>query len=57
MNDSHVAEANRIIAETKAKCCERGETEDGMKRGKCHVFVDQNVCECGEIDLRKERLR
>jgi hypothetical protein len=34
-------------------CVERGEGQ-----GKCHVFfVGADVCECGTIDLRKERMR
>jgi hypothetical protein len=37
----------------ESKCFERG-----TGKGKCHVFLDHSpVCQCKEIDLRKERMK
>lgn len=49
--DQAVIEAgNNVICE--AKCFDRGED-----RGKAHVFRGSDVCQCGEVDLTKERMR
>ena len=46
---------NHLI--TAATCQERGEDE-GRRRGKMHVFRNyEQRCECGDIDLTKERTR
>lgn len=46
-------EVDRLIAEAKQGCVDRGEG-----RGRCHVFLDHSeLCECGEVDLAKERMR
>jgi hypothetical protein len=46
-------EANQIIR-SASKCVTTGE---GMLRHKTHVFLDHsNVCECGDVDLTKQRM-
>lgn len=48
---SYAELVDAIIAGAK-KCVKRGEDQ-----GKCHVFLEGDVCECSEIDLAKERMR
>lgn len=50
-------EANAIIEEAKHGCVDRGEHE-GLRLGTCHAFLNHSdVCACGAIDLKKERMQ
>ena len=52
-NKKVIEEGNKII-KSITKCVERGEIEKGVKRGKCHVLLDNNnKCVCGDVDLTK----
>lgn len=51
-------EVDRLIAEAQKGCVDRGVDPISGKRGVCHSFkADRDVCECGEMDLAKERMR
>lgn len=51
--DHSVAERFDAIIESARHCVDRGED-----KGKCHVFLDHsNVCECGDVNLERERMR
>lgn len=51
--DLQVAQEVDDILESIVTCVDRGEG-----KGKCHVFIDyEKVCQCGEVDLRKERMK
>lgn len=46
-------EVDRIIAEAKLDCIDRGEG-----KGRRHVFINHSdVCICGDIDLKRERMK
>lgn len=50
-------EVNEII-QSANKCIDRGVDPQSGKRGRCHVFINKNdICQCGQIDLAKERMR
>ena len=53
--DRSVAELVNEIINGATECIERGEF-DGMKRGKCHVFRESDVCMCKKIDLKRYRM-
>jgi len=45
-------EVNDIL-ESITHCIDRGEG-----KGMCHVFIDyKDVCQCGQIDLARERMK
>ena len=47
-------DANGIIQLAKSKCIDRGEIEKGVKRGRCHVILeDRDHCLCGDVNLSK----
>lgn len=56
-NQDHIAEevaeeADKIIEQAKQGCVDRGE-HDGLKLGKCHVFLEgSNICVCEGKRLR-----
>lgn len=51
-SESELAQvANEII--NSATCIDRGED-----KGRCHVFLDHSdICQCGQVDLAKERMK
>ena len=52
-SDLEVAKEADDILESILFCVERGEG-----KGVCHVFIDHSdLCQCGQIDLKKERMR
>lgn len=52
-DDQSVAQELDEIIESVTHCIDRG-----MDRGKCHIFLDHsNKCECGDIDLERERMK
>lgn len=57
--DSIAQEADRIIAEAKQGCKDRGEIEPGIRRGKMHIWLEgSDICACPEkIDLSKYTMR
>ena len=51
-------EVDRLIELAKEGCVDRGTDPISGKRGVCHSFLsDRDVCQCGEIDLTKERMK
>lgn len=55
--DQAVEEGDKII-KSITNCVDRGEIEKGIRRGKCHVFLDHsNRCACGDKDLSKYQVR
>lgn len=49
-------EVNQLVE--SVKCFDRGVDPESGKRGRCHVFLDHSdICQCGDVDLRKERAR
>lgn len=55
--DSLSLEANEIIETAKQGCVDRGVDPVSGKRGKCHVFLESDICVCGETDLSRERMK
>jgi hypothetical protein len=53
-NDATVRnEFNAIVKQVKDGCIKRGDD-----CGVCHVFLDYSLqCQCGEIDLDRERMK
>lgn len=52
------SEIDRLIAKAQQGCVDRGVDPISGKRGKCHVFLDSDICECEDrIDLSKERMK
>jgi len=48
-----VEERFDAIIDSAKHCIDRGED-----KGKCHVFLDHSTkCQCGDIDLERERMR
>lgn len=51
------SEVDRLIAKAQQGCVDRGVDPISGKRGVCHSFKsNSDVCLCGAIDLKRERM-